>query len=90
MRPTTALTARTTTHEFDTQLPHPADDVWDWHTRPGAVVRLTPGFARMRVRSEASDLRDGTTTFSLPGRLPGKRAMIRRVSPKGAASSTTA
>ena len=69
MRPTTALTARPTTHEFETQLPHPAVDVWDWHTRPGAVVRLTPGFARMRVRSEASDLRDGTTTFSLPGRL---------------------
>lgn len=69
MRPTTALTARTTTHEFDTQLPHPAADVWDWHTRPGAVVRLTPGFARMKVRSEASDLRDGTTIFSLPGGL---------------------
>ena len=65
MRPTTALT----THEFETHLPYPAADVWDWHTRPGAVVRLTPGFARMRVRSEASNLRDGTTTFDLPGGL---------------------
>lgn len=79
MRPTAALTARTTTHEFDTQLPHPAADVWDWHTRPGAVVRLTPGFARMRVTSEAGNLRDGTTTFSLPGRL----SWVARHDPEG-------
>ncbi|WP_297005241.1 TIGR01777 family oxidoreductase [uncultured Corynebacterium sp.] len=69
MRPTTVPTARTTTHEFDTQIPRPAVDVWRWHTRPGAVVRLTPGFCRMRVRSETDSLRCGTTVFDLPGGL---------------------
>ena len=83
MRPTTALT----THEFETHLPYPADDVWDWHTRPGAVVRLTPGFARMRARSEASNLRDGTTTFDLPGGLSWV-APIQQASHKDAASPT--
>lgn len=79
MLPATAFTARATTHEFDTQLPHPAADVWGWHTRPGAVVRLTPGFAHMRVRSEAGTLRDGTTTFDLPGNL----TWVARHDPEG-------
>jgi uncharacterized protein (TIGR01777 family) len=57
------------THEFHTHLPYPAADVWDWHTRPGAVVRLTPGAAHMRVTGEADSLRDGTTTFRLPAGL---------------------
>lgn len=50
-----------------TYLPVSADTAWDWHTRPGAVVRLTPGIARMTVTGEADSLRDGTTTFRLPG-----------------------
>ncbi|HIW90396.1 MAG TPA: TIGR01777 family oxidoreductase [Candidatus Corynebacterium avicola] len=50
-----------------TYLPVSADTAWDWHTRPGAVVRLTPGIARMTVTGEADNLRDGTTTFRLPG-----------------------
>ncbi len=68
MSPATGLTTPRT-HEFHTTVPYPAADVWDWHTRPGAVVRLTPGAARMRVTGEADTLRDGITTFRLPGGL---------------------
>lgn len=44
----------------------PLDKVWHWHTRPGAVQRLTPPFLPMTVVSGANSLRNGTTVFSLP------------------------
>lgn len=47
-------------------LPFPREDVWRWHTRPGAVTRLTPGFLPMRVEREAASIRNGTTVFRLP------------------------
>lgn len=47
-------------------LPFPRQEVWRWHTRPGAVTRLTPGFLPMRVEREAASIRSGTTVFSLP------------------------
>ena len=47
-------------------LPFDRDTVWRWHTRPGAVTRLTPGFLPMRVQSEAASIRNGTTLFRLP------------------------
>ena len=47
-------------------IPAPLDDVWSWHTRPGAVQRLTPPFLPMTVVSGADSLRNGTTVFSLP------------------------
>ena len=47
-------------------LPFDRDTVWRWHTRPGAVTRLTPGFLPMRVQSEAASIRNGTTVFRLP------------------------
>ena len=68
MSPATGLTTPRT-QEFHTTVAYPAADVWDWHTRPGAVVRLTPGAAHMQVTGEADNLRDGTTTFRLPGGL---------------------
>ncbi|AKK11195.1 TIGR01777 family oxidoreductase [Corynebacterium uterequi] len=49
------------THSVDA----PVEKVWRWHTRPGAVERLTPPFAPMRVRAEADNLRDGVTVFRL-------------------------
>jgi uncharacterized protein (TIGR01777 family) len=61
------------THRYHQHLRFPRQDVWDWHTRPGAVTRLTPGFSRIRIASEASSLKDGTTVLSLPGRVPGLR-----------------
>jgi uncharacterized protein (TIGR01777 family) len=62
------------THRYHQHLRFPRQDVWDWHTRPGAVTRLTPGFSRLRVAAEASSLKDGTTVLSLPGRDPGATA----------------
>lgn len=50
----------------ETTLPFDRGTVWRWHTRPGAVTRLTPGFVPMRVEREAASLRSGTTVFSLP------------------------
>lgn len=71
--------ARLQTHQFEIRLPHEAAEVWDWHTRPGAVVRLTPGMTYMKVVSEASSLRDGTTVLTLPGGL----RWVARHDPKG-------
>jgi ligand-binding SRPBCC domain-containing protein len=42
------------THRYHQHLQFPRQDVWDWHTRPGAVTRLTPGFSLLSVASEAS------------------------------------
>ncbi|MEY8566327.1 TIGR01777 family oxidoreductase [Corynebacterium sp.] len=61
------------THRYHQHLQFPRQDVWDWHTRPGAVTRLTPGFSLLSVASEASSLKDGTTVLSLPGGVPGLR-----------------
>lgn len=47
-------------------VPAPRDNVFAWHTRPGAVIRLTPPFLPMRVASQARSLADGTTVFALP------------------------
>ncbi|MDO5453608.1 MAG: TIGR01777 family oxidoreductase [Corynebacterium sp.] len=55
-------------HAFH-DLPFPRQLVWDWHTRPGAVTRLTPSFVPMSVTREADNLATGTTTFSLPAGL---------------------
>jgi hypothetical protein len=44
-------------------------DVFAWHTRPGAMTRLTPPWLPVRVLSEASSLRDGQAVLGLPGGL---------------------
>jgi uncharacterized protein len=44
-------------------------DVFSWHTRPGAMTRLTPPWLPVRVLREASSLRDGQAVLSLPGGL---------------------
>jgi uncharacterized protein (TIGR01777 family) len=45
------------------------DDVFSWHTRPGAVIRLTPPWLPVRVLREAASLRDGRAVLGLPGGL---------------------
>lgn len=47
----------------------PVEEVFAWHTRPGAAHRLTPPWMPTRVVTEAGSLRDGVTEFSLPGGL---------------------
>ncbi|HET9967896.1 MAG TPA: TIGR01777 family oxidoreductase [Streptosporangiaceae bacterium] len=44
-------------------------EVFSWHTRPGAITRLTPPWLPARVLSEASSLRDGQAVLGLPGGL---------------------
>jgi uncharacterized protein (TIGR01777 family) len=47
----------------------PRDQVFAWHTRPGAFERLSPPWAPMRLISEADSLQDGKAELSLPGGL---------------------
>ena len=44
-------------------------EVFSWHARPGAIVRLTPPWSAVRVLSEAGSLRDGRAVLGLPGGL---------------------
>ena len=61
-------------HTWTQQLPFPAEDVFAWHARPGAVHRLTPPWQPIRVLDEATSLRDGQAVFGLPG---GRRWVAR-------------
>jgi uncharacterized protein len=48
------------------------DEVFSWHTRPGAVTRLLPPWQPVRVLQEdkgSGSLRDGRATLALPGGL---------------------
>jgi uncharacterized protein (TIGR01777 family) len=44
-------------------------DVFCWHARPGAIIRLTPPWQPVRVLREAGSLRDGRAVLALPGGL---------------------
>ena len=44
-------------------------EVFAWHARPGAIIRLTPPWQPVKVVREAESLRDGRAVFSLPGGL---------------------
>ncbi|AWB81827.1 TIGR01777 family protein [Corynebacterium yudongzhengii] len=50
-------------------LAHDRTTVWDYHTRPGALTRLTPPFLPMTPTRQTQSLRDGTSIFSLPAGL---------------------
>lgn len=50
-------------------VPAPREQVWEWHTRPGALVRLSPPFLPMTPMKQADKLSDGTTIFGLPAGL---------------------
>jgi len=43
------------------------DDVFAWHTRPGAIARLAPPWQPVKVLREAESLRDGRAVLGLPG-----------------------
>jgi len=45
------------------------DEVFSWHTRPGAIARLTPPWQPVTVLREAGSLRDGRAILGLPGGL---------------------
>ena len=45
---------------------HPLETVFAWHERPGAVHRLTPPWAPLRIRAEADTLDGGAAELGLP------------------------
>ncbi|MGP6173091.1 TIGR01777 family oxidoreductase [Corynebacterium sp. A21] len=50
-------------------VPASRELVWEWHTRPGALARLSPPFLSMTPIQQAQRLSDGTTIFALPAGL---------------------
>lgn len=50
-------------------VPADRERVWDWHTRPGAMARLTPPFLPLTPLTQADKLSDGTSVFALPAGL---------------------
>ncbi|MEJ6012382.1 TIGR01777 family oxidoreductase [Corynebacterium sp. H127] len=55
-----------TTTQF---VPFDRSEVWQWHTRSGAIARLTPPFLPMTPIRQAASLADGTTVFAFPAGL---------------------
>lgn len=58
--------------EHRTHLPFPRPEVFDWFTRPGALVRLTPPFGGSVRREPSNGIRPGSTAvlgIGAPGSL---------------------
>lgn len=55
--------------EYESVVDHPLDEVFAWHTRPGAMPRLVPPWQPMAVVAEAASLADGRAVLGLPGGL---------------------
>ncbi len=55
--------------EYASIVDHPLDEVFAWHTRPGAMRRLVPPWQPMRVVAETSSLADGVAILGLPAGL---------------------
>lgn len=76
---------------FSSVVPLPRADVFAWHERPGAITRLTPPWAPVRVHREAPSLDGGEAVLGLPvglrwvarhtGYLPPTRFVDELVSP---------
>jgi uncharacterized protein len=54
---------------YSSVIDAPIYEVFDWHTRPGAITRLSPPWQPVRVVAEAESLRDGRAELGLPGGL---------------------
>ncbi|RAV16187.1 TIGR01777 family protein [Mycolicibacterium sp. GF69] len=55
--------------DYESIIDHPLDEVFAWHTRPGAMRRLVPPWQPMKVVAEAQSLADGRAVLGLPGGL---------------------
>ena len=51
---------------YDSVVDHPLDEVFAWHTRPGAMPRLVPPWQPMTVVSETDSVADGRAVLGLP------------------------
>ncbi|KXW62604.1 TIGR01777 family protein [Mycolicibacterium phlei] len=54
---------------FESTVDHPVDEVFAWHTRPGAMRRLVPPWQPMTVVTETASLADGRAVLGLPAGL---------------------
>lgn len=54
---------------YDSVVDHPLEQVFDWHSRPGAMRRLVPPWQPMTVVAESASLADGQAVLGLPGGL---------------------
>ncbi|MFB9305666.1 SRPBCC family protein [Kibdelosporangium philippinense] len=52
---------------YSSVLDAPLQQVFDWHARPGALVRLSPPWQPVHVVQESDSLRDGTAILGMPG-----------------------
>lgn len=55
--------------EYEGTVDFPLDEVFAWHTRPGAMPRLVPPWQPMTVVKETESLADGRAILGLPGGL---------------------
>lgn len=55
--------------EYFSVVDAPRDEVFAWHTRPGAFTRLAPPWSPLRLVTETASLKDGRATLALPGGL---------------------
>jgi uncharacterized protein len=54
---------------YECVVDHPLEEVFAWHTRPGAMTRLVPPWQPMSVVAETESLADGRAVLALPGGL---------------------
>ncbi len=54
---------------YSSVIDAPIYEVFDWHTRPGAITRLSPPWQPVRVVAEADSLENGRAELGLPGGL---------------------
>jgi hypothetical protein len=54
---------------YSSVVPVEPDEVFGWHTRPGAITRLMPPWQPARVAQEAHSVRSGLAVLALPGGL---------------------
>ncbi|MGA7054265.1 MAG: TIGR01777 family protein, partial [Mycobacterium sp.] len=54
---------------YSSVIDAPRDEVFGWHTRPGAFNRLSPPWSPLRLVTEAASLKDGRAELALPGGL---------------------
>jgi uncharacterized protein (TIGR01777 family) len=55
--------------EYQSIVDHRLDEVFAWHTRPGAMPRLVPPWQPMTVVAETPSLADGRAVLGLPAGL---------------------
>ncbi|MFD4366688.1 TIGR01777 family oxidoreductase [Rhodococcus sp. NPDC058521] len=56
--------------EYSSIVEAPREEVFAWHTKPGAFTRLSPPWQPMRLVKEAESLESGRAELRLPGGVP--------------------